>query len=273
VGAVDSIVDIIGAAICLDNLKPDIVLCSTVELGGGFINCAHGRYPVPAPATSALLKGIPVRMGSVSHEATTPTGAAILAAVVNQFTDSPGFKVLKTGYGTGTKDGVLPNVLRVFLGDTDDNQLAGQESSIVVECNIDDMNPEYYDHVFDMLFNAGAKDVYITQVIMKKLRPAVKLSVLCTETIEPTVKDILFKETSTLGIRKYTVDRTVLDRQIRTIVTRFGPVRIKSAFYMGQILKSKPEYDDCLKIAREYNIPINQVYREVENEAIKMDIH
>ena len=266
VGAVDSIVDIVGAAICLDKLGVDAVHCSTVELGGGSVRCAHGIYPVPAPATAEIVKHMPVRMGTVNYEATTPTGAAILAACVNEFTDKTEFSILRTGYGIGARDGEIPNVLRVFLCQSIDAKEPEKEFSFIVECNIDDMNPEFYDYITDSLFAAGAKDVYITPIIMKKSRPAVKLSVLCTTDAESRVNEVLFRETSTIGVRKYQVDKTVLDRIIETISTPLGDVRVKSAFYKGACIKSKPEYDDCIKIAREKGIPVSQVYREVEQE-------
>jgi hypothetical protein len=266
VGAVDSIIDIVGAAICLDKLGVDVVYCSTVELGGGSVRCSHGIYPVPAPATAEIVKHMPVRKGTVNYEATTPTGAAILAACVNEFTDKAEFSILRTGYGIGSKDGEIPNVLRVFLCESVDRKEPDKESSFIVECNIDDMNPEFYDYITDSLFNAGAKDVYITPIIMKKSRPAVKLSVLCTTDAEARINEVLFRETSTIGVRKYQVDKTVLDRVIETISTPLGDVRVKSAFYKGVCIKSKPEYDDCIKIAREKGIPVSQVYREVEQE-------
>jgi uncharacterized protein (TIGR00299 family) protein len=266
VGAVDSIVDIVGAAICLDKLGVDVVYCSTVELGGGSVRCSHGIYPVPAPATAEIVKHMPVRTGTVNYEATTPTGAAILAACVNEFTDKADFSILRTGYGIGARDGEIPNVLRVFLCESIDSKKPEKESSFIVECNIDDMNPEFYDYITDSLFTAGAKDVYITPIIMKKSRPAVKLSVLCTADAEARINEVLFRETSTIGVRKYKVDKTVLDRVIETISTPLGDVRVKSAFYKGVCIKSKPEYDDCIKIAREKGIPVSQVYREVEQE-------
>lgn len=266
VGAVDSIVDIVGAAICLDKLEVDVVYCSTVELGGGSVRCAHGIYPVPAPATAEIVKHMPVRKGTVNYEATTPTGAAILAACVNEFTDKAEFSIVRTGYGIGAKDGEIPNVLRVFLCESVDRKEPDKESSFIVECNIDDMNPEFYDYITDSLFTAGAKDVYITPIIMKKSRPAVKLSVLCTTDAEARINEVLFRETSTIGVRKYKVDKTMLDRVIETITTPLGDVRVKSAFYKGVCIKSKPEYDDCIKIAREKGIPVSQVYREVEQE-------
>ncbi|MBN2480962.1 MAG: nickel pincer cofactor biosynthesis protein LarC [Bacteroidales bacterium] len=264
VGAVDSIVDIVGAAICLYRLKPDAIYCSRVELGGGFVQCAHGTYPVPAPATAEIIKNIPVRFGSVDYEATTPTGAAILSAIVNAYTDKKEFRVIKTGYGIGSKDGEIPNLLRVYLCEISDTPNAGTVQSSIIECNIDDMNPEYYDYIIDLLFAAGAKDVYITPVIMKKSRPAVKLSVLCDPESDQSINEVLFKETSTLGLRKFAVEKTMLERKVENINTRYGTVRIKSAFFQGQCIKSKPEYEDCIRIARENNIPIRQVYREAE---------
>lgn len=264
VGAIDSIVDIVGAAICLDYLKPDRIYSSTVELGSGFVDCAHGTFPVPAPASVEILKGKPVQKGTVKYEATTPTGAAILAACADEFTDSINFTIEKIGYGIGNKDENIPNVLRVYMGS--DNPAASTEivASTIVECNIDDMNPEYYDYIIDSLFEAGAKDVYITPIIMKKSRPAAKLSVLCDTGAEKDIEEVLFKETSSLGLRKYRVDKIILDRKIEHVKTKYGEVKIKSAFYKNKLIKSKPEYEDCIRIAKEKNIPIKEVYRMVE---------
>jgi len=256
----------VGAAICLNKLGPDVIKASTVEMGGGMVRCAHGLYPVPAPATAEILNNIPVRRGSVNYEATTPTGAAILAACVQEFTDNADFRILKTGYGIGSKDGDIPNVLRVFLCEPVDMRDPETVPSDIIECNIDDMNPEFYDYIIDSLFAAGARDVYITPIIMKKSRPAVKLSVLCTPESESLVNEVLFRETSTIGVRKYRIDKTMLDRKIETITTRLGDIRVKSAYFQGICIKSKPEYEDCIKIAREKGIPINQVYREVEQQ-------
>ncbi|HEX2396358.1 MAG TPA: nickel pincer cofactor biosynthesis protein LarC [Bacteroidales bacterium] len=268
VGAIDSIVDIVGAAICIHYLEPDEILCSTVELGGGTVKCAHGIYPVPAPATAEILKNIPVRKGTVDYEATTPTGAAIVAACVNKFTDKTDFTITKTGYGIGSKDATIPNVLRVFLCNTVSDE-SETVPSFIIECNIDDMNPEFYDYIIDSLFSAGAKDVFITPIIMKKSRPAVKLSVLCTPDAENRVNEVLFRETSTLGVRKCNIDKTMLERKIEQVTTRFGDVSVKSAFYQGVCIKSKPEYEDCIKIARTKGIPVSHVYREVEKELAK----
>ncbi|MBN2214668.1 MAG: nickel pincer cofactor biosynthesis protein LarC [Bacteroidales bacterium] len=269
VGATDSIIDIVGAAICLDYLKPDIIMASSVELGGGFVECAHGILPVPAPATVEILKGIPVRSGAVMHETTTPTGAAILASIVSEFTDKTDFTIDKIGYGLGYKDFDIPNLLRVYLGEF--NKAADTDSniSLIVECNIDDMNPELYDYIFDSLFSAGANDVFITPIIMKKSRPAVTLSVLCSNEIEYEIEKILLKETSTLGVRKYKVTKTMLNRKVTSIDTPFGKVRIKSAFYGGRPLKSKPEYEDCLRIAKENQMSISEVYNMVSELLLK----
>lgn len=273
VGAIDSIVDIVGAAICLNYLAPDAVHCSTIELGGGSVYCTHGIYPVPAPATAELVKNMPVRKGTVDYEATTPTGAAILAAFTDTFTDKFNFKILKTGYGIGSKDSTIPNVLRVFLCETAKDAETETVPSSIIECNIDDMNPEFYDYIIDSLFSAGAKDVYITPIIMKKSRPAVKLSILCNPEAENRVNEVLFLETSTIGLRKYSIDKTMLERKIEHIATRYGEVRVKSAFYQGVCIKSKPEYEDCIKIARSHGIPISQVYREVEKILDKKTQH
>ncbi len=264
VGAIDSIVDIVGAAICIDYLKPDKIYSSTVELGGGFVNCEHGTLPVPAPASVEILKGAPVRKGTVQYEAATPTGSAILASCVDEFTDKIDFIIEKTGYGIGSKDGDIPNVLRLYLGKSTTKESVEKDSSLIIECNIDDMNPEFYDYIINSLFDAGAKDVYITPIIMKKSRPAAKLSILCNKGSEMLIENILFTETSSIGLRKYSVEKIMLERKIESVNTKYGEVKIKSAFYKDKIIKSKPEYEDCIKIAKKENIPIKEVYNLVE---------
>ncbi len=273
VGAVDSIVDIVGCAICLDYLKPDKIMSSRIELGGGFVNCAHGVFPVPAPATAEILKGLPVKSGAVMQETTTPTGAAILATIVNEFTDNTRFLIQKTGYGIGHKDFDIPNLLRVYLGEENIQDQSVSNTSHIIECNIDDMNPELYDYIFDALFKAGANDVFITPIIMKKSRPAVTLSVLCNPSVEVEIEKILFEETSTLGIRKYPVEKTMLERKSDMLETPLGKVQIKSAFYKGRVLKSKPEYEDCLRIAKEQQIPLSEVYKVVNEFWLKSGLH
>ncbi|MFL0267129.1 nickel pincer cofactor biosynthesis protein LarC [Candidatus Clostridium radicumherbarum] len=275
VGALDSIVDIVGAAICLDYLKIDKILSSPVELGGGFVKCAHGIFPVPAPATTEILKNVPVKMGAVNFETTTPTGAAILAAAVTEFNDKKEFKIIKIAYGIGHRDTEIPNVLRVYLGEVvaedilkkEENTSRGKEieDAVMIECNIDDMNPELYDFTMERLFKAGAMDVFLTPIIMKKGRPGIKLTVLSSEDLEAELTSIILRETTTLGVRKYLVKKTMLKREGSIINTRFGEIRIKTSFLNGEIIKVKPEYEDCKRIAYENNIPIRVVYEEVNN--------
>ncbi|NEZ47383.1 nickel pincer cofactor biosynthesis protein LarC [Clostridium niameyense] len=262
VGATDSIVDIVGAAICLDYLKVDKIMCSKVEVGSGFVKCAHGTLPVPAPATTEILKDVPVTSGNVPFEATTPTGAAIIKSIVNKFTNDKDFKIIKTGYGIGGKDeGDIPNALRVFLAE--DIIMEKENTSIIMECNIDDMNPEFYEYVMDKLFDVGASDVYFTPIIMKKTRPAVKLSVLTNVKFVDKIEEIILKETTTLGIRKYKVEKVMLNREIEKLDTKYGKIDIKNSYYKGEIIKRKPEYEDCKKISLENKVPIREVYKEV----------
>jgi hypothetical protein len=265
VGAIDSIVDIVGAAICYDYLKPDKVISSSLELGGGFTRCEHGIFPAPAPATAVILKNIPVKTGAVQFETTTPTGAAIIATLADEFTDTTQFTIYKTGYGVGTKDFDIPNVLRVHLGEAAGEKVTGGEkqTATMIECNIDDMNPEMYGHVMDLLFEKGADDVFITPIMMKKARPASKLSILCNPAIDDEITNVLLTHTTSLGVRKHTVDKIVLKREFQEIMTKYGPVTLKTAIYKGKRIKSKPEYEDCIRIAKEKNIPVHLVYQEI----------
>lgn len=269
VGATDSIVDLVGAAICLETLQVDKIMASTIQLGGGFVKCAHGVIPVPAPATVEILKGIPVKTGIVAFETTTPTGAAILATNVQKFTDSLAFSIEKIGYGIGHRELEIPNVLRVYLGVEED--ILNVQEQYILETNIDDMNPEFYSHIEETLFAKGALDVFKTSITMKKGRPAVLLSVLVEETAIEPVMESLFKETSSLGVRKHKVEKVMLQRDFTKVQTRYGTVAVKNAYYQGKRIKYKAEYEDCVKIARERELPLASVYQEVyrrlENEA------
>jgi len=262
VGAIDSIVDMIGAAIAFDYLKVDKIMASPVQVGGGFVKCAHGLIPVPAPATVEILKGIPMKFGIVPFETTTPTGAAILAANVGEFTDKMDFSVEKIGYGLGSRDLEIPNVLRVYLGEV--NSREETEEQYLLETNIDDMNPEFYSYIEEQLFNKGALDVFKTPIIMKKGRPAIKLSILVNTKCEKEVSNIIFKETTSIGIRKFIVEKIMLHREFLTLNTKFGSVTVKKSFYEGEPVKYKAEYEDCKRIAEENNIPIARVYKEVD---------
>jgi hypothetical protein len=284
VGAVDSIIDIVGAAIGLDYLAPDRVLCSRVELGGGFVKCAHGLLPVPAPAVVELLKGVPVTSGAVQAETTTPTGAAILAACVDEFTDDRRFAILRTAYGVGHRDSEIPNLLRLFLGERRAGQamnagvaapsgetrsgdvLLPSTPAVIVECNIDDMSPELHGYLFDALLKAGADDVWLTPIVMKKSRPAIAVSVLCTPENEGRIVGLVLRETSTFGFRRRLVDKVALERSVSTIETTYGPVQVKTAFLDGRALKAKPEYEDLRRIAQERGLSLREVQERVRLE-------
>jgi uncharacterized protein (TIGR00299 family) protein len=264
VGAIDAIVDMVGAAIALDYLKVDKIMASSVQLGGGFVKCAHGIIPVPAPATVEILKGVPVKSGIVSFETTTPTGAAILAANVEAFTDQTAFTTEKIGYGLGHRELEIPNVLRVYLGTIENVEKV--EEQFILETNIDDMNPELYSYVEEQLFEAGALDVFKTPIIMKKGRPAIKLSILIDKDKEKKILDVIFKATTSIGIRKFKVEKTMLHREFLTVKTKYGDIHVKNAYYGGELIKYKAEYEDCKRIAIENNIPIAKVYSEVDKE-------
>lgn len=262
VGALDAIVDIVGGAIALEWLNVDRVLCSPVELGSGVAHCEHGVLPVPAPATLELLKGAPVRLGAAPFEATTPTGAALLATFVDEFVERPAFSVSRIGYGVGHRDGPIPNILRVCLGEQAETE--EQSALWMLECNIDDMRPECYDHVLERLFGAGALDVWLAPVQMKKNRPGTLLSVLCSPLLAPRLRELLFIETTTLGVRDYPVQRTALAREILSVATRYGAVAVKMAYFHGRPLRGKPEYEDCKRLALECGVPIHAVYTEAQ---------
>jgi len=261
VGALDSIADIVGAAICLNYLKVDKVMSSPIQLGGGMVKCAHGIMPVPAPATALIVQNLPVKTGLVQHEATTPTGAAILVATVDEFTEQIDFPIQKTAYGIGQRDvSEVPNVLRVYLSESEETpDNTWLEEAWMLECNIDDMNPEWYDHLFGKLFDAGASDVFLTPIIMKKSRPANMLSVLCSKKIVAEMKSIIFNNSTTIGLREYPVTKTVLDRQEKEVETELGKVRVKCSSFQGKEIRFKPEFEDLKKLAIQHGLSLNEV--------------
>lgn len=267
VGALDSIADIVGAAICLDYLKVDKVISSSIQLGGGTVKCAHGIMPVPAPATAEIVKNIPIKTGLVNHEATTPTGAAILVASVDKFSDKIDFPIIKTAYGIGNRDSEVPNVLRVYLCEnTDEIKDVSTENAIVLESNIDDMNPEHYEFILDQLFQAGASDAWIVPIIMKKSRPAVTLSILCKEALAEKMKTIIFTHSSTLGIRESSIKKNMLRREESQIDTIYGSIRIKKSFFNGKLIRTKPEFEDCKKLAETHQISISEIENAVHSK-------
>lgn len=268
VGATDSIVDIVGAAIGLDFLNVDKILASKVEVGGGFVQCAHGLFPVPAPATMEILKDIPCSYGRVDSETTTPTGAAILAAMVDEFVSQPEFTVETIAYGLGFKDFKIPNVLRIMVGElesVEDNEYI-HDRNLLIECNLDDMNPEDYQHIMDLLFDRGVLDVYITPIVMKKSRPAHKLSVLIEADLKEPCLAILFEQTGTFGVRISEVDKIMLKREIRSIETSYGPLDVKVELKDGAPGKWKPEYEDLKAIAEKQNMSLRNLRLELNGE-------
>lgn len=262
VGATDSIVDIVGAAICIEALGVDKVLASSVQVGGGFVKCAHGRMPVPAPATAEILADVPLNYNVVPFETTTPTGAAILKATVHEFTDKKSFTIKKIGYGLGNKDFEVPNMTRVYLGEMEEAVTDLMvEDQFIMECNIDDMSGELYTYVEDKLFEAGALDVYKTPIIMKKGRPATKLSVLFKGQDRVKLQGILLKETTTAGLRETAVTKYMMKRDFETITSKYGDVRVKNLYLNGKKIKAKPEYEDCAKLALDHGVSIGDIYK------------
>lgn len=260
VGAVDSIIDIVGAAICIDYLNVDSIISSPIELGYGVLKCAHGILPIPAPATAEILRGVPIIAKNAPFEATTPTGAAILKALSSKFTYEKDFEIKHIGYGLGCKEGVnMPNVLRAMIGESKETS----SKEYVIECNIDDMIGEEFDLLMERLFQKGALDVFYTPIFMKKGRPAYKLSVICNNKNLEELKKIIFLNSSTIGLRQYEVLRDKLKRKEEIIKCEFGDVPVKVAFYDGKVSNIKPEYEVCKKIAKAKCVALGEVRREV----------
>lgn len=271
VGAIDSIVDVVGAAICFEVLNVDKIISSPVQVGGGFVKCAHGMLPVPAPATAEILTGIPIRSGLVPFETTTPTGAAILAATAGRFADRVDFTPLKIGYGIGQRDTDVPNVLRVFLGEMEDEEQdldVELKEACLMECNIDDMNPELYEGIVERLFEKGALDVYLTPIIMKKSRPAVKISILCDADHRRGIEEVLWLQTSTFGLRVNKIAKLILRRDVSTVKTKYGVLSVKNAYLRGERIKWKLEYEDAKRLAREKGVSIKAIYDSLLSEDV-----
>jgi pyridinium-3,5-bisthiocarboxylic acid mononucleotide nickel chelatase len=264
VGALDSIADIAGAAVAIDLLDVDRITCRSVPPGSGSVKCAHGLMPVPAPATAHLLKGMPLAQAPVTAELVTPTGAAILATVVNEFTDQPAMTVETIGCGAGKKDfWEQPNVLRIFVGAVADGPSAGEADTVtVLETNLDDVPPEVIGYTIERLFAAGALDVFAVPVQMKKNRPGTLLTVIAPAGAVPALEAILFRETGTFGVRRHTAGRSKLKREPVTVSTPWGQVNAKKGWRDGVELVT-PEYEDCARVAREHDVPLRTVYDAV----------
>ena len=266
VGALDSIADIVGAAVGLDLLGVEKFTGSPVPTGSGTVKCAHGIMPVPTPGTAELLKGVPLAPSVIKTELTTPTGAAILTSVVSEWTATPAFTIESIGHGAGTKDFIeQPNILRLIVGvgaraapaHTDE-----ADTVAVLETNLDDISPEVVGFAIERLFEAGAMDVFAVPVQMKKSRPGVLLSVICAPAYVVAFEEILFRETGTFGVRRTTAARAKLRREAVTVETPWGPVDAKRGWRDGFEIVT-PEYEDCVRVAREHNVPLRDVYAAV----------
>lgn len=259
VGALDAIVDVVGAAICFDLLKIDRFVSSPLHVGSGMIKMAHGTFPVPPPAVTELLRGVPFYSGDVKGELLTPTGAAIITTVCKDFGPIPRIKTDRTGYGAGTREYEnFPNVLRVLIGETETAD-AASERLWMIETNLDDASPQIIGHVMDRVFELGALDCYFTPVQMKKNRPGVLLSVLCGPEEKEAVIKLLFLETTTLGVRSYEVERRALRRSIVQVETQYGPISVKVAHLNGRVVNEMPEFEQCRQAAIRADVPLKFV--------------
>lgn len=272
VGGIDSIIDITSAVLGIKKLGIQEIYSSAIPLGKGFIECAHGIIPVPAPATLELLKNIPTYDGKVESEMVTPTGAAIISTLAKDFGERPLMSIEAIGYGAGEKEFIIPNLLRINIGkkleqEKSASQLYLQDSVILVETNIDDMNPEFYDYIMERLFSVGVLEVFLTPLQMKKNRPGCQLNVLINEEDLHRVLEVIFTETSSLGVRIREVKRIKLERKVYKIETRFGEIRVKVGLAKQEIKNIAPEYEDCKKIATQYKVPLKEVYEEIKKVA------
>lgn len=270
VGAVDSIIDIVGTAWGFEQLGVGDVIVSALPMGNGFVRSQHGVIPVPAPATVELLSGFPLKIGDGAHEMVTPTGAAVVRALARPAAIPFGFEVEKIGYGAGARElEDRPNVLRMMIGR--ERAAFDRDEMVEISANIDDLNPQIYDHLMSRLFEAGARDVTLTPTMMKKSRPAVTIGVIAEVANRDALAEIIFAETSTIGLRFHAVGRLKLHREIHEVATRWGKVRVKvSGANGGAPTTISPEYDDCRRIAAEHNVALRVVMEEARDAARKL---
>ncbi|CAN5885510.1 nickel pincer cofactor biosynthesis protein LarC [soil metagenome] len=258
VGALDAIIDVVGTAICFDLAGIERFVCSPLHLGSGSVDMDHGRFPVPPPAVAELLRGKPVYSTDIKGELVTPTGAAILVTACSEYGPLPQMELRGTGYGAGTRQyEKFPNVLRVLIGET--AQTAKEELLWMIETNVDDMSPQVFGHVMERALEMGALDCYLTSIQMKKDRPGVLLSVLCRPDGKEGLMEMLFAETTTLGVRSYEVQRRALEREIVRVETEYGPIDVKVARLNGNVVNEMPEYDQCRAAALESGVPLRVV--------------
>ncbi len=267
-GSVDTLVDVAGSAAGLDYLEVEELLCSPLPMGTGMIKTAHGIYPIPAPAVVEILRDIPVYSSGIPTELVTPTGAAIVASLASDFCLLPPIRIERIGYGAGDRHLEIPNLLRAFLGERE-GAVRGRarERRLVLSTNIDDMNPELYPYVIEKLFESGAEDVWLYPIQMKKSRPAVTLKVLVPPACEEEIKEVMFTETKTLGVRVSEVYKEYLDREVIEVDTRFGRLRVKVARSKDQVANIAPEYEDCRRAAVKSGVPLKEVYAAAEEAA------
>lgn len=260
VGAMDAIIDVVGSVAGLAALGIEKIFCSPLHVGSGTVECAHGTLPVPAPATAELVKGKPIYSTGVKGELLTPTGAALLTTLAQDFGPMPSMTVERLGYGAGTSEPAIPNLLRIMIGEAPEEFGEYQfERIAVAETNIDDMNPQMYDYLIERMLKMGALDVFLVPAQMKKNRPGIVLTVTCYPEMVPTFADFLMKETTTIGLRWRVDNRLKADRDIREVSTAFGAVKYKVARVGNQTINAAPEYDDCRRVAREKNVPLKEV--------------
>jgi hypothetical protein len=259
-GGIDTIVDIVGVLLGLAALNVEKVFSSPLPLGRGFIRGAHGQIPLPSPATVALLKGVPVIGSDLNFELVTPTGAALLTAIAESFGPIPAMTLKAVGYGAGGRDLPIPNIIRILLGETELESARILETLVSLETNIDDLTPQVYEHLIAKLFQQGALDVTLTPIQMKKNRPAVQVWLLCRPQDASNLENILFEETTTLGIRRSLVERHSLPRSFETVETPYGQVKVKLAHLDKGKKRAVPEYEDCKKLAQEHGVPLWEVY-------------
>jgi pyridinium-3,5-bisthiocarboxylic acid mononucleotide nickel chelatase len=268
-GGIDTIIDVVGALLGLHLLQVEQVFCSPFPIGRGFVHGAHGLIPLPSPATAALLQGVPVRGSDIEKELVTPTGAAILTGLAVGYGSIPSMTLGQIGYGAGGRDLPVPNLLRLMLGEHETEMSLQFETLTFLETNIDDLNPQVYDYLIEQLFSQGALDVTLTPIHMKKNRPAIQVAVLCKQETTHKLMAILFAETSTLGIRKYDVERYALPRSFSVVKTQYGEVRMKMVEYAPGKQRAAPEYEDCRKLALEHGVPLMVIYKSALDAPIK----
>ena len=260
VGAVDAVVDILGTCLALERLGVDEVVCSDLPMGRGTVRCEHGELPLPAPAVAAMLPGVPVRPVDVEGETVTPTGAALVTTLADRFGSMPAMKVEKIGVGAGSREYPgLPNVVRAFVGELSLPAEVSKAENVVVECNIDDLDPRVFPVVIDRLLASGALDAYVTPLVMKKGRPGHLLTAIAPESAVESVVDVILNETTSLGCRTYPVTKHHLQRRMETVMTPWGEVPVKVALSGDTVLRRVPEFEPCAELAREVGVPVRDV--------------